>query len=196
MKISFLKNKFLSVLCLLMCGALSACESDDEQAYCAIGDSLIARWDMQNSFPAHQTYNRGVSGSGIDYLEQQQNSCAGKTLFVLSGTNDLDLIREDLNAYTARYLTAIERLGGQPTYVISLLPRDFDGDAADLNELIVRFNAQVQAEVASRPTLRYIDVHDAFTKDGTMNRQLSFDGLHLNDYGYELLSSILSPYIQ
>jgi lysophospholipase L1-like esterase len=192
----FSKSKIAGLICLIMGITFFSCESDNEATYCAIGDSLIARWDIGSNFPSHQFYNLGLSGSGIDYLEQKRQSCAGKITFVLSGTNDLSIIRTDMSAYIDRYLTAIENLGGKSTYIISLLPRNFDSDGSDFNEIINRFNAQVKEEVVNHPALHYIDVHDAFTEDGTMNGQLSYDGLHLNEYGYEILSSILKDYIQ
>lgn len=174
----------------------SSCNTDEDIAYCAIGDSLIARWDIQSDFPSHQIYNMGVSGSGIDYLESKQNSCKGRIVFVLSGTNDLSKIRNNINAYSDRYFNAIEGLGGERTYIISLLPRNFDSDDNDYNELIKTFNKLIIEQAKNYPTINVLDVHDSFTKDGTMNEQLSYDGLHLNNYGYEVLSSILRKYIK
>jgi lysophospholipase L1-like esterase len=108
----------------------------------------------------------------------------------------LSTIRNNINVYTDRYFKAIEGLGGEKTYIISLLPRNFDGDDNDYNELINTFNKHIIEQAKNYQTINVIDVHDSFTKDGTMNGQFSYDGLHLNNYGYEILSSILRKYIK
>lgn len=36
--------------------------------------------------------------------------------------------------------------------------------------------------------MTYIDVYNLFVKGGTLNQDLSYDGLHLNDHGYQILA--------
>lgn len=43
-----------------------------------IGDSIIARWDIDEYFPTWQVSNYGVSGAGIDYTEGNASRFVGK----------------------------------------------------------------------------------------------------------------------
>jgi lysophospholipase L1-like esterase len=185
---------------LLSC-FLSSCNDDDDTAYYFVGDSLIARWDIQASFPAHVVHNYGKSGSGIIYLESMSHRFNKKVLFVLSGTNDLGQIRLNMDEYVERYISAVENLGADTCYIISLLPRSFDVDSsvtiAEYNAVINTFNATLSEKLRGRNDIRFINVHDDLVGDDNgINRNMSYDGLHLNNYGYEVLSSRLCEYIK
>lgn len=58
--------------------------------------------------------------------------------------------------------------------------------------MILRFNAIVQESVASDPEIVYIDVFDDFLRaNGSIDRDLYTDRLHLSPSGYEILSKAL-----
>lgn len=39
--------------------------------------------------------------------------------------------------------------------------------------------------------VHYLDIYNIMLKDGRMNMQYCYDGIHLNDYGYEILRNKL-----
>lgn len=157
-----------------------------------IGDSIVARWDLAESFPSYRTKNYGVSGSGIEYLESMSSRFNGRTVVILSGTNNNYLMTEaDRTAYMRRYVDAILALGADKVYLYSVLPRDFSHDRTDINEDIFKFDSIVEEAVADFSDIVYLNIYRLFLKDGKINPQLYSDGLHLSTYGYEILTRFL-----
>ena len=183
---------FLSIF-LVFCG----CKNEEERWVSFIGDSEVARWDLQFYFPSMLTENRGVSGSGIEYIKSMAYSMTGKDVVVLSGTNDLYKLtdEEKINKYVAEYINAIISLSADKIYLISILPRNFNNEGPGINDKIKVLNDKIEQETISRD-ITFIDVFDKLLKDGSINIQYSYDGLHLNNYGYELISYELNKYLK
>lgn len=157
-----------------------------------IGDSIIARWDIDEYFPTWQVNNYGVSGAGIDYIEGNAGRFVGKQVVVVIGTNDINYMTPDrIERYTERYLSAIEALGASKVYLYSLHPRNFSSDRSDVNIDVENFNNRIRATVSKVPSIVYLDVYHDFFHEGEPNPQLYYDRLHLNTYGYEILVSAL-----
>ncbi len=173
-----------------MCG----CSDEPEDAALDfVGDSIIARWDLAESFPSRQVYNFGKSGAGIDYLESMSGRFSGKDVVVMIGTNDnLLYVGEDIIPYAGRYILAVEELGAKRVFLYSVLPRCFGTDRDGINADIETFNSIVRKEVSDNPRIVYIDVYSCFIIDGEVNMQLFTDGLHLSSYGYEILGKALT----
>ena len=89
--------------------------------------------------------------------------------------------------------------GADRVYVYSILPRCFDTDPENINESVQLMNKAIYAELTARSGLSvvYLDVYNSFLdKDGSLNMNLSYDGLHLNPEGYEILTKALNKKIQ
>lgn len=181
------------ILCIT---TLISCSKNEEKWIAFIGDSEIARWDLQTYFPTRLTENMGVSGSGLLYIKSLAGNMQGKDAVVLFGTNDLAWAYEgNIDEYVSQYITAVKKLAAQRTFVISIFPRCFKGDAEDINRKIESLNEKIKLS-ATTQDLIYINVFPLMLKDGTLNMQYSYDGLHLNDLGYELVSYELNKYIE
>lgn len=181
---------------LLLCGC-----SDDATLYRFIGDSIVKRWDLQNSFPTLVTENCGLSGSGLEYLKSFAGRCAGQQVVVVCGTNDCGLpdTEELARQYAGEYVDALVALNADRVYVYSIIPRRFDNDPeTHLNDNIRVINRAIAAEIASRAgePIVYLDIYDLFLdKDGLMNMNLTYDGLHPNSEGYEIFTRVLNKKI-
>ncbi len=184
---SWIKFCSLTIICLI----LGTCrENEDDKTIAFVGDSLVARWDLQNSFPTRCTENHGVSRSGLDYIRSREGRFTGKDVIVISGTNDVEHLREgEEEEYAEEYVEAVEKLGGDRVFLFSIFPRRFSTDPIDTNERIKRLNRLIASCVGSN--VIYMDVYEMLAKDGSLNMQLSYDGLHLNDFGYEIISNEL-----
>ena len=157
-----------------------------------LGDSIIARWDIDEYFPTWQVYNYGVSGAGIDYIEGNAGRFVGKQVVVVIGTNDINHMAPDrIEKYVERYMSAIEELGASRVYLFSLHPRNFSSDRSDVNTVVADFNNRIRARVSEVPSIVYLDVYSDFFYEGEPNPKLYYDRLHLNPYGYEILVSAL-----
>ena len=182
------------LLSVLLCVSLTACHTDDDKELYFIGDSLVARWDVSYWFPSMITHNDGRSGCGIKYIEEHAGAYAGKDVVVIVGTNDLGLVATgDEEAYVTRYVQAIEALQGRRTFLFSIFPksRQWCSNPEQGNENIRRLNTAIKAAVRGKD-ITYVDVFDLLEKDGFINMQYSYDGLHLSQEGYELITKQLN----
>lgn len=198
-KFRFFKMIFMALGAIFALTTFSC--SEDEETYRFIGDSIIHRWDLQNSFPTLITENCGLSGSGLEHLQSYSGKCQGTKVIVMSGTNDCGDFRNAQQAaeYAKEYVDALVTLGADRVYVYSILPRCFDTDPENINESVQLMNKAIYAELTARSGLSvvYLDVYNSFLdKDGSLNMNLSYDGLHLNPEGYEILTKALNKKIQ
>lgn len=111
-------------------------------------------------------------------------------MVVIIGTNDVMHLQDtEEEGYAEKYVEAVEKLGGDRVFLYSIFPRRFSTDPADINKRIERLNQLIASGIGT--DVIYIDVYEMLTKDGNLNMQFSYDGLHLNDFGYEIISKEL-----
>lgn len=105
-KFRFFKMIFMALGAIFALTTFSC--SEDEETYRFIGDSIIHRWDLQNSFPTLITENCGLSGSGLEHLQSYSGKCQGTKVIVMSGTNDCGDFRNAQQAaeYAKEYVDA------------------------------------------------------------------------------------------
>lgn len=186
-----LKDLFFLIIIFI---SLSGCQADmtNDKAYYFVGDSLVARWPLDETFPSHLVYNHGKSGAGINYIQKLRSQFVGNNIVVLIGTNDNKYFTSKyIDEYTDNYIHSINELTDKTIYLISVLPREFKNDDKEINEYITGFNDKVKASIISYPNIIYIDVYDDFMDGSHINYQYYSDGLHLNIYGYAILSNKL-----
>ncbi len=186
-----MKSQILKILFLLSIVMLSSCEEDDKRLT-FIGDSIVARWDLEVSFPSYVVENKGVSGSGIASFENYAHKFSGEDIVVIIGTNDLGRIADETMAsYAQEYVQQIIATDAHMIYLYSILPRNFESDVNDINEKIQALNALIKKEAEGYANIVYIDAFSRFINDDKIEKQYSYDGLHLSPYGYEILSELL-----
>ena len=172
---------------------LSSCDSNNDCELFFIGDSLVARWDLSYWFPTYITHNNGASGSGIAHLQENAGRYKDHVVVVIVGTNDMSTFTiEQDSEYVNDYVQALDGLGASRIYLFSMFPKSKDwcyGPEAD-NEKIKRLNKLICQAVQGK-TIVYVDVYDLLEKDGYINSQYSYDGLHLSLEGYELITEQL-----
>ena len=180
-------RRYIRVLCFIL---LTACSNNVENRhFVVIGDSIVARWIVEMYFPDFVIENKGKGAAHIDYLDEFSHKCDGENVVVLIGTNDLTRINyEKLDVYTERYVNALKELNASKLYVFSVFPRSIDSDAEHVNDIICEFNTSVKTSLSEMENVFYIDVFDMLCYEGKLNPQYSFDGVHLNSFGYDLIS--------
>lgn len=184
--------KIGKILALLFSLILFSCETENDRRLVFLGDSLVARWDLEVSFPSYMVENKGISGSGIDSFEKYAHCFQQDDIVVIIGTNDLGRITdENMAEYAQIYMQKIVATDAKMIYLYSILPRNFVNDSTDINEKIERLNALIKKQTENYGNVIYIDAYSLFKSDGNINSQYSYDGLHLSPYGYEKLSQLL-----
>jgi lysophospholipase L1-like esterase len=162
-----------------------------------VGDSLTAngRWDEW--LAGERVLNFGVSGSTTnDVVQRLPEIIAAQpdTVVVLIGTNDLAWRRtvEHIVRNIETVLVVVRRdLVDSRILVQSVTPRgtEFADQIRDINRHLWQFAPAVRAQ--------YLDLWPALAlEDGELRPELTDDGLHLNDLGYEMWLSELLPALE
>jgi len=169
-----------------------------------LGNSITAGADWNELLGLPQARNRGISGD-ITYgvVERLDEVTAGKPakVFVLIGINDMARNIPD-SVILSNYEKIIHRIRKEsPTtriYFNTLLPvnNSFpDKNHFNKDEHIAALNAGLR-KIAAREKITLIDIHDHFLdKDKKLDKQYTYDGLHLNAAGYTHWASLLKPHI-
>ncbi len=170
---------------------LCSCSKDDEAdvKFVFIGDSMIANWDVERFFPNRIVENRGKDGIGIAEMTTLAQPNNEADAIVLIGTNDLkpSMTDDQIAAYILDYASAIEQLKYKRIVLISILPTSNE----DKNQRIEKVNDGIREALSDRSNIVYVDCYDAFLRGSVIKEELSREGLHLNDYGYILLTDIV-----
>lgn len=192
-------NRYISIIVLIIAAVLQSCDDNSISQLYMIGDSIIARWDADESLNMAVTHNLGVSGSGIAYVEQLAGTQKEHDVVMICGTNDLGAVylgETTAAEYAIRYINAIENLDAHKVYLFSILPRDFNNQP-DYNGTIRAMNEAIQERITNNNSsnIVYLDVFDRFMDGDHIDYELYSDGLHLSPQGYEILSSELRKHL-
>ncbi|MBQ4830061.1 hypothetical protein J8L84_12305 [Alteromonas sp. MMG017] len=168
-----------------------------------IGDSLTelgANWSIR--FDNLKVRNRGISGDTtygvLERLQEIENNSPA-VVFLLIGINDIFNLyyeREIQNlSNTALNIRQIvskinASLPNTKIFVLGLLPdhRDY------ITVMAKEVNRQI--ELSNSDHFTFLNFHDSFSIDGTMNPALTTDGTHLNEAGYQVFKEQLMPYLK
>lgn len=163
------------------------------------GSSTIALWDkkLYSDMSPLPVIRRGISGSGmtdlIYYFERMIKPVQPKVAVLYcendigSGTNHIyELFRYYEYLYHSEFPNSV-------LYIVSLKPsvarKHLIPQVKEINSLLKEY-----AEI--RPYTEYINIFDAMVPNGVLDESLfRLDGLHLNDKGYSLWSTIIKPVI-
>ena len=148
--------------------------------------------------------NLGVVGDTVDGLHsriQQVEMLQPSKCFLMVGVNDLNYgATVDFTLpYYEKLLADLAAIGEETdmqTYVLSVLPlREGETSYPTTNSQIRQLNEGITA-LAEQFGMTYVDLHPLFTDEAGMLRQeYSFDGLHLNELGYQVWQEALAPYV-
>ncbi|MCC6794553.1 MAG: hypothetical protein IT366_05490 [Candidatus Hydrogenedentes bacterium] len=209
---------FLAILVLILFGgaanvpasdrwesAIKKFEEQDKQqappqnATLFVGSSSIVFWDLQKSFPNLTLIKRGFGGSlfrdATYYADRIVIPYKPKTIVIYDGDNDLkngltaEEVFSDCKAFIEKVRAA---LPDTKIIVLSCKPSiarwELYGEQQKSNKLIEDYTK-------ANKNLLFVDVGTALLgADGKPRADLlKEDGLHLNDAGYEIWTSILTP---
>lgn len=169
-----------------------------------VGDSLTQGFKLPTFFPELPVLNRGIVSDGMcDFpsgrnvwrgitrrMEESIFGCNPSHLFLLIGTNDVGVVSIPLDYW----LGACKFILGQtrqkfPGVKIILVTCPPSGEAyarnKTLNARILEWNALLR-QLAADEHYRLIDLHALLAgKDGLLPVELTRDGLHFNQLGYQ-----------
>lgn len=172
---------------LLSIFLLCSCEKNsDDIKLSFIGDSSIAYWDVEASFPNYITKNYAVPGVHIDYLKGHVAS-SNEILVIGIGGNDWTLVNNESQSYYINYEKTISEIKAKKIYLLQILPTS----NLTRNAVIEKMNDSIAVRMKKYSHIKIINCYHYFEKDGVLKEDLTRDGLHLNDYGYNKLANIV-----
>lgn len=162
------------------------------------GDSETAGGDFQNAFPNVKSINLGYIGEDTKGMLRRVEAIAAvqpKKIFLMAGINGLR--QQSMEEFEYWYATLVDSIQDAvpeaELYIESILPVARYSDYCD-NAKIRDANAILQRLVTER-NIPFIDLYNAYAKDGVLPDDMTYDGLHLTIEAYSVWYHIAAPYV-
>jgi len=189
----------------------------NEKRVVFIGDSITDSWDdprYGGFFPGKPYVNRGISGQTTPQMlirfRPDVIALKPEVVVILAGTNDiagntgpmtLEAIQDNITS-----MAELARLNRMRVVIASVLPvSDYEktADGQPRNQTTRRPPEKVKAlndwmrNYATQNKLTYLDYYSAMIDDkGFLKDELSNDGLHPNEKGYEVMAPLAEQAIE
>jgi lysophospholipase L1-like esterase len=170
-----------------------------------LGNSITDYAQWNELLQMNDVKNRGISGDiTFGILERLDEVTEGKPakIFILIGINDIARNIPD-SVILDNYKRMIHRIKKESPktkiYFNTLLPVNNTFPAKtqfNKDEHVLHINEELK-KMAATEGITVIDIHPRFLDaDKRLDKQYTYDGLHLNAAGYKLWASILKPYLK
>lgn len=170
-----------------------------------VGDSITQDFNVYESFPGKNVYNRGIGGDTSEGVLKRLNvsifDLKPKTVFLMIGTNDLALLKTTNEAIVMRIQSIVSKINDYDPkiqiYLLSILPVN---ETMDPKTVLPRKNKdidEINQQLKTLKHVKYIDFTSVFKdEEGRLKKEYSMEGLHLSPLGYKVLTDTLKPYIK
>lgn len=170
-----------------------------------VGDSITEIYNYTELFQEYsektglKVYNRGISGDTsnrlLERFEENVLSIKPANIVLLIGTNDLNCSADIYciidNIEKMIDLTA-EKCPDSRLILLGVYPVG-NNQGMRSNEDIKNLNARL-AELSITKNIIFLDLFDKLSdKDGKLDSAYTYDGLHLNAQGFEIVTDNLLP---
>jgi lysophospholipase L1-like esterase len=160
-----------------------------------LGDSITQAFRVNEFIPDHYFVNRGIDGDTtagvIHRLKSSVYALNPKMVFILIGTNDLPAFTNEqiLKNYKDILLKIISNSSECEIFVEAILPTNGWVDRS--NNRIIALNRDLE-DLAKQFEANFLNIHPLFCdKNSELKSELSPDGLHLNQAGYNILAKLI-----
>lgn len=172
-----------------------------------VGDSITEIYNHTEFFAAYtektglKVYNRGISGDTSNRLleryEENVLSIKPANIVLLIGTNDLNCSADIYciidNIEKIINLTA-ENCPDARLILLGVYPVGDNQGLRDNND-IKKLNARLSI-LSKMKNILFLDLFDKLSdNDGKLNKIYTYDGLHLNAQGFEIVTDNLLPFL-
>lgn len=170
-----------------------------------IGDSIIDGCEWHELFANDEVniVNRGINGDRLEGLLERIDILLQEEplkIVLMIGINNLqhgDTNDSILSKYKKIFSKIHRVLPQTEVIVVSILPVSKNIaqiTAINSNNKISNLNQKVK-DLTNRYRYEYIDVYNEFLKEGYLNDEYSYDGLHPNGNGYIILKSSINKFL-
>jgi lysophospholipase L1-like esterase/acetyl esterase/lipase len=169
-------------------------QAADQGAVVFLGDSITAKWKLEQAFSEYKIANRGISGDTTRgmfcRLEDNVLALHPKAIVFLGGINDLfgGGTPEDIAANVRSILELARKAGDMPIFVCEVLPCK-----GRPSEMLTATNVALAKVVGDFANVHLVPTYAPLLKpDGTQDETLFLDGTHPNESGYAVMQKTIS----
>ena len=173
-----------------------------------LGDSITDFYPLEEYYDNIPVVNSGIAGNKttdiLNDMETRVYQYNPTKVFLLIGTNDLDLTSEDIVDTTFNNIKKIireirENRSDATIYVESVYPVNsiIENSSAGnrTNKKIIELNKKL-SNYCSKGNCTYINLFNELKdEEGNLKEEYTEDGLHLNNLGYVVVTRELLPYL-
>lgn len=183
----------------------------DKEQIVLLGDCVIENIDMEEFFDGHTIYNNGINGDTTVTLKESLYKRAIKykpsKLFISIGSNDFGFngssVKEVYNNIIDIVKEVKTRSKKTEIYLVTVVPvNPANADYINREYVDSRDNSEITMlnyylkNYANRNRLKFVDINRHLKNDfDQLNLEYSFDGFHLNDTGYKLVTDLIKQYV-
>ena len=171
-----------------------------------LGDSITDYYDLDKYYPDNNVVNSGVSGNVADDILYDMYNRVYKynpsKVFLLIGTNQIPIGDSDdkiLDGIKHIIADIRENRPYAKIYIESIYPVNKKINEIKVknreNRRIVKLNKRIKQLSKDKDYVEYINVYDRLLDGDVLNEDYSYDGLHLNDKGYEVVTDVLKGFL-
>ena len=175
-----------------------------------LGDSLTYNYKTDEFFEEYKTFNSGISGNKttdiLNDLENRVYKYNPTKVFLLIGINDLKngTNKDEVINNIEIIIKQIKENNKDATiYVESIYPISNEEDMKNIKKIVPKTdNNEIKEtnkklnELCKKYNITYINVYDKLLNDkGSLKKDYTTDGLHLNDLGYFKVTKVLEKYV-
>ena len=161
-----------------------------------LGDSLTDGCEWSELFGNPMIINRGInSETTTGVLEWIDDVSARKPsrIFIMIGGNDI-LAGSSRAEIISNYSMIIDRIKNNSPSTKIFVQGNLPCAVMELNRTVLELRTELK-KMSVGKGVEFIDLYDRFTdKDGLLDRNLTYDGIHLNGKGYLVWKKALSGY--
>ncbi len=167
-----------------------------------VGSSSIRLWNLDQSFPTLKAVNHGFGGSelsdAVQFFDRVVVPVKPSVIVVYAGDNDIskgktaEQVCKDFEAFVSQARSKLAK--ETPILFIAIKPSI---RRWNLSDEMKQANGLIQEICKDQPELVFVDVWPAMLDEQGMPKATLFqkDGLHLNEAGYKLWSSIVLKHL-
>ena len=180
----------------------------DKETILFVGDSITDRYSLKKFYNYNNklVINSGVGGyTTNDIIKRFRNLIEQYNpdkLFLMIGTNDIGdgTSKEDIIKNIDEIISMIkEKEPDTKIYLETIYPVNLDKRKQDKrrnNKIISDINKELEKYCKDNDVV-FIDIYSHLVDENdNLKSEYTEDGLHVNDFGYEVITTILKTYIE
>jgi lysophospholipase L1-like esterase len=165
--------------------------------YVFAGDSLTANgnwgWMLaRNPLSAANLAEPGASINEVTVQVARAHAYHAEFLLVMAGTNDIVTYHHTLEQIVCNYRFLLDKAPTEQRLIVTLIPYtsfpEYTDDIRAANTEIRKLSERRGADI--------IDINSRLSRDGTLDKDLTTDGVHFNQRAYQIWSNEILKHIE